>query len=159
MKMRVIYVLSAAALVAAIFGLTFPVQNAAQIPPTSQVVVESSLLAGLAAGGLFPFIDTTPNQVGRAHIAVTDATTSCAAGAAPPSNIAVLAGVAGGPLVNVLTAATNTGIGSTTQCVFHVTITPGMGGVPGTVTDIVVVNGGGAALTGLNTITVSAEVR
>jgi len=33
-----------------------------------------------------------------------------------------------------MTAATNTGIGSPTQCVFHVTISPGVGGVPASVT-------------------------
>ena len=71
----------------------------------------------------------------------------------------ILAGVAGGELVNVTTAATNTGIGSPTQCVFHITIRPGVDGVPRQVTDIVVVNSNGAAaLTGVNTITVSAQV-
>jgi hypothetical protein len=59
--------------------------------------------------------------------------------------------------VNVLTAATNTGIGSATECVFHVTISPGRDGVPSRVTNIVVVNSNAsAALTGVNTITVSA---
>jgi hypothetical protein len=38
------------------------------------------------------------------------------------------------------------------------TVTPGVDGVPDKVTDIVVVNNGGSPLTGLNTITVSAEV-
>ncbi len=61
-------------------------------------------------------------------------------------------------LVNVMVAATNTGIGSTTQCVFHVTITPGAGGVPATVTDIVVANAGGAPLTAVQTITATADV-
>jgi hypothetical protein len=57
-----------------------------------------------------------------------------------------------------MTAATNTGIGSAAQCVFHVTIVPGQSGVPSEVTDIVVVNAGAAPLTGSNTITVSATV-
>ena len=62
--------------------------------------------------------------------------------------------------MNVMTAATNTGIGSTTQCVFHVTISPGAGGVPGSITDIVVKNeNASAALTGVNTVTTSAAVR
>ena len=62
-------------------------------------------------------------------------------------------------LADMMTAATNTGIGTATQCVFHVTVTPGSGGVPETVTDIVVVNNNSsAALTGVNTITASAEV-
>ena len=153
------YILVAAGGVVALFTLALPTHNAAQVPPTSQVIVESYLLAGLAPGALFPFIDTTPNQIARSHIAITDATTSCAAGAAAPANMAVLAGVAGGALFNVMTAATNTGIGSPAQCVFHVTILPGRAGVPSAVTDIVVVNGGAAALTGLNTVTVSAEIR
>jgi hypothetical protein len=123
------------------------------------IIAESSLLNGLAAGALFPFIDTTPNNIAQAHIAITDATSNCAPGAAAPSNIQVLVGVAGGALVNVMTAATNTGIGSTTQCVFHVTVAPGENGVPGAITDIVVVNAGGSALTGVNTVTASAEVK
>jgi hypothetical protein len=139
--------------------MSWPVSNQAQIPPTNQLVAESALLNGLAAGALFPFIDSTPNRIARAHIAITDATSNCAGGAAPPANIQVLAGVAGGALVNVTTAASNTGIGSTTQCVFHVTIEPGSNSVPGVVTDIVVVNTGGSALTGANTVTVSATVR
>ncbi|MGI8733734.1 MAG: hypothetical protein ACR2LM_10595 [Pyrinomonadaceae bacterium] len=124
-----------------------------------QLISESALLSGLAPSALFPFIDTTPNSIVSAHIAITDATTTCAAGAAPPANMLILAGQAGGPLVPVMTAATNTGIGTATQCVFHVTVTPGSGGVPETVTDIVVVNNNSsAALTGVNTITASAEV-
>ena len=139
--------------------LSFPTDNRAQLPPTQQLISESSLLAGLAPGALFPFIDSTPNSIGLAHIAITDATSNCAAGAAAPSNIQVLAGVAGGTLTNVMTAATNTGIGSSTQCVFHVTIKPGAGGVPARVTDIVIVNSNkSAALTGINTVTVSALV-
>ena len=90
---------------------------------------------------------------------ITDATSACSAGGAAPSNIQVLAGVAGGTLVNVMTSATNTGIGSNTQCVFHVTIAPGAG-VPSAITDIVVVtSNAGAALSGVNTITASAAVR
>jgi hypothetical protein len=139
--------------------LSFPTDNRAQIPPTRQLISESSLLAGLAPGALFPFIDSTPHSISLAHIAITDATSSCAPGAAAPSNIQVLAGVAGGALTNVMTAATNTGIGSPTQCVFHVTIKPGAGGVPPRITDIVVVNSNNsAALTGVNTVTVSALV-
>ena len=155
------YILVAAGGVVALFTLALPTHNAAQNPPTSQVIVESYLLAGLAPGALFPFIDTTPNQIARSHIAITDATTSCGGVTpTPPANMVVYAGVAGGALFNVMTAATNTGIGTAAQCVFHVTILPGFtAGVPSTVTDIVVFNGGGAALTGFNTVTVSAEIR
>jgi hypothetical protein len=124
-----------------------------------QLISESAMLAGLASNALFPFLDTTPNRIARTHIAVTDTTASCSAGAAPPANIQVLVGQAGVALTNVMTAATNTGIGTAAQCVFHVTARPGQGGVPGTVTDVVVRNGGAAPLTGINTVTASATVR
>jgi hypothetical protein len=140
-------------------ALFLPRENRAEIPPTRQLISQSSLLAGLAPGALFPFIDTTPHSISLAHIAITDATSTCGAGAAAPANIQILAGVAGGALANVMTAATNTGIGSSTQCVFHVTIRPDHDGVPARVTDIVVVNSNAsAALTGVNTITASAQV-
>jgi hypothetical protein len=59
-----------------------------------------------------------------------------------------------------MTAATNTGISTAPgQCVFHVTVRPNAGGVPATITDIVVRNAGASALSGVNTVTVSAEVR
>ena len=125
----------------------------------TQLLAESALLAGLSSQALYPFLDTTPNHVRRAHIAVTDATTNCTAGAAAPASIQVLVGEAGVALVNVMTAATNTGIGSTAQCVFHVTVRPGRDGVPSPITDIVVRNGGAAPLTGINTVTASASVR
>ena len=141
-------------------ALVVPLGHAAQASANPQLIAESSILAGLAPNGLFPFVDSTPHHIVKAHIAITDATSSCEAGAAVPSNIQILVGVAGGSLVNVMTPATNTGIGSPAQCVFHVTITPGVDGVPSTVTDIVVVNANSnAPLTGINTITVSAAVR
>ena len=77
------------------------------------MISESAILTGLGAGAAFPFIDTTPRPIVRAHIAVTDATTSCAAGAAAPTNVQVLVGQAGVALVNVMTAGTNTGISTT----------------------------------------------
>jgi hypothetical protein len=124
-----------------------------------QLISGNSLLAGLAPGAAFPFIDTTPNTIARAHIAITDSTSSCAAGAAPPSNVKVLVGQAGVALVSVMDATTNTGISTTPgQCVFHVTVTPGVSVVPSPVTDIVVVNGGTSALTGINTVTATATV-
>ncbi len=126
----------------------------------TKLVVENANLADLPAGALFPFIDSTPNRIVSTHIALTDSTSSCSAGVSPPSNIQVLVGVAGGSLVPVMTASTNTGIPSPSgdQCVFHVTVRPGAGGVPKQITDIVVVNGGTAPLTALHTVTVSAEV-
>src|SRR5437899_2784652 len=68
----------------------------------TQLISASSLLAGLSAGAAFPFIDTTPNTIARAHIAITDATSTCAAKAAPPSNVKVLVGQAGVALVSVM---------------------------------------------------------
>src|SRR5712692_10621329 len=106
--------------------IAYPTKKASAHGDDSQFIAESSLLAGLAPGAVFPFIDTTPYKIAQAHIAITDSTSDCHAGAAPPDNIKILAG----------------------QAV-----------VPNTVTDIVVLNGGSAALTGINTVTASATVR
>ncbi|TMK49622.1 MAG: hypothetical protein E6G55_00145 [Actinobacteria bacterium] len=135
-------------------------QGATAIRPNQEVISESALLTGLGAGAAFPFIDTTPRPIVRAHMAVTDATTTCAAGGTAPANIQVLVGQAGVSLVNVMTASTNTGISTTPgQCVFHVTVRPGVGGVAEKITDIVIVNAGAAPLTGINTATASATVQ
>lgn len=127
--------------------------------PNAQLVSESELLTGLAGGALYPFIDSTPNRISQAHIAITDDTASCAPGAAPPMNVQILVGQAGVALVPVMDAATNTGISNTPgQCVFHVTVNAGAGGIPAVVTDIVVVNTSAQPLGNANTITASAEV-
>jgi len=70
-------------------------------------------------------------------------------------------GQAGVSLVPVMGASTNTGISTTPgQCVLHVTIHAGQGGVPSTVTDIVVLNAGPSPpLTGNRTVKASARVR
>jgi hypothetical protein len=134
--------------------------QAPAIPPGGFYISQAQLLTGLAPGSVFPFVDTTPRLIQRAHIAVTDATTNCSPGAAAPSNVQVLVGEAGVNLVPVMTAATNTGISTAPgQCVFHVTVTAGAGGVPARVTDIAVRNGGPSPLAGIHTITVSADVR
>src|SRR5918992_321231 len=126
----------------------------------SRLVSESALLAGLEGNTVFPFIDTTPNRIRRAHIAITDSTAACTPGGAAPLNVQVLVGQAGVALVPVMTAETKTGIFTRPdQCVFHTTVRPGSNGVPRTVTDIVVVNGGAAPLTGIHTVTVSADVQ
>lgn len=135
-------------------------RDAGAVPADRALVVESAQLAGLPSKAVFPFVDSTPNGIEQAHIAVTDGTSECKAGAAAPASLQVLAGQAGGTLTPVLTAATNTGISTRPgQCVFHVTVTPGAAGVPANVTDIVVLNGGEHALGALSTITVSAEIR
>lgn len=127
-------------------------------PDTAFFITESAILTGLAPGAVFPFVDTTPRTISLAHIAVTDATSSCQAGAAAPASVQVLVGEAGVTLVPVMTATTNTGITTTEgQCVFHVTVTAGQNQIPARVTDIVVANTGPAPLTGVNTITISAE--
>jgi hypothetical protein len=147
-----------AALVA--LAAVFPTKKASAHGDESQFVVASSMLSGLGTGAVFPFIDTTPQTISQAHIAITDATTSCSPGAAPPTNVKVLVGQAGVSLVPVMGASTNTGISTTPgQCVFHVTIHAGQGGVPSTVTDIVVLNAGSSPLSGVNTVTASATVR
>ena len=125
-----------------------------------ELVSQSAMLAGLPAQTVFPFIDVTPSNIRRAHIAVTDSTSSCAGpGSGVPNRVQILVGKAGGKLVPVLTQAANTGISiNPKQCVFHVTVRAGADGIPDKVTDIVVVNAGDSRLTGFNTITVSAEV-
>jgi hypothetical protein len=125
-----------------------------------KLVAANSQLSGLPAGAVFPFLDSTPNRIVRAHIAVTDSTTNCSAGGSSPANIKVLAGNAGAvPPKLVAVNLENLGIGSDSQCVFHMTVTAGEGGIPHDLTDIVVVNGGAAALTSINTATASATVR
>jgi len=141
-------------------AIAYPTKKASAHGDDSQFIAESSLLAGLAPGAVFPFIDTTPHKIVQAHIAITDSTSDCHPGAAPPDNIKILVGQAGVALVSVMDKTTNTGISTTpSQCVFHVTINAGQAGVPATVTDIVVLNGGSAAVTGINTVTASATVR
>jgi hypothetical protein len=126
----------------------------------AEILQESALLTGLVSSSVFPFIDSTPNRIRRAHVAITDSTAACAPGAAPPANMDVLVGEAGVALVPVMGANTNTGIGNQRQCVFHVTVRAGRGGIPRTVTDIVLVNKNAAApLSGVNTATASAELR
>ena len=159
MKQR--YIVSATLLGALALALAVGAAHDAQaIPANRALVIESAQLAGLPTKAVFPFVDTTPSRIERAHIAVTDGTASCEAGASAPRSLQVLVGQAGGTLTPVLTAATNTGITTRPgQCVFHVTVTPGAAGVPANVTDIVVLNGGKRPLGQLNTITVSAEIR
>ena len=140
--------------------VAFPARNAEANGGDVKLVAANSQLSGLPAGAVFPFLDSTPNRIVRAHIAVTDSTTNCSAGGSPPSNIKVLAGNAGAvPPKLVAVDLENLGIGSDTQCVFHMTVTAGEGAIPHDLTDIVVVNGGAAALTGINTATASATVR
>jgi hypothetical protein len=161
MKRGLVLVAGAGALALAFLALVLALgrNEAGALAFDRDVVSESALLDGLARGAAFPFIDTTGNRIVRAHIAITDSTTNCAAGAAAPDSVQVLVGRAGVQLVSVMGAATNTGISTTPgQCVFHVTVRPGRGGVPGRITDIVVVNGGNVALTGINTVTASAVV-
>lgn len=164
MKMSNLAMLATLGLAFLVLLLVLPIQEAVtrsdDDDDDGHLISESAILAGLPAGAVFPFIDTTPNRIRRAHIAVTDSTTNCAAGAAAPDKVQVLVGEAGVALVPVLTAATNTGISTTPgQCVFHVTVRAGKAGIPARVTDIVVLNGGNIALTGANTVTASAEVR
>ncbi len=141
-------------------AIAYPTKKASAHSDDTQFIAESSLLAGLAPSAVFPFIDTTPHKIAQAHIAITDSASDCHPGATAPDNIKILVGQAGVALVSVMDKTTNTGISTTpSQCVFHVTINAGQAGVPATVTDIVVLNGGSSALTGINTVTASATVR
>jgi len=160
MKARQYYASLAVGVVLIALATVFLTKKASAHGDESQFVVASSMLSGLGTGAVFPFIDTTPQTISQAHIAITDATTNCSPGSAPPTNVKVLVGQAGMSLVPVMGASTNTGISTTPgQCVFHVTIHAGQGGVPSTVTDIVVLNAGSSPLSGVNTVTVSATVR
>src|SRR6266571_6751385 len=143
------YVVVLVGLVIVGLATVLPAGKASAPGGESQFIAESSLLAGLAPGAVFPFIDTTPHKIAQAHIAITYSTCDCHAGAASPDNVKILVGQAGVVLVSVMDKTTNTGISTTPgQCVFHVTINAGQAGVPPTVTDIVVLNSGSAALTG-----------
>ena len=154
------YGLLTALAVVSIAIMVFPTTNASASGGDVKLIAANSLLSGLAANAVFPFLDSTPNRIVRAHIAVTDSTTNCSLGGSPPSNIQVLAGNAGAvPPKLVAVALENLGIGSSSQCVFHMTVTAGERGIPENLTDIVVVNSGTAALTGINTATASATVR
>ena len=122
------------------------------------LITETVNLQGLGVGKLFPIIDTTPNEIVRAHVVLTDDTTVCDKDVGTqPNNITVIVGQAGVALA--FPALENTGIaGSGTQCVFHLTVLPGEDGIPSTVTDIVVKNTGTGLLQPRNSISVSAEV-
>jgi hypothetical protein len=126
---------------------------------TPQLIAESAILAGLALGALYPFIDSTPHNIAKAHIAITDATSSCNETSAP-SSIQVLVGVARGNA-----GQRHDGFNQHRHWISHSVRLPrhdhtGERRVPATVTDIVVVNANpNAPLTGVNTITASAAVR
>ena len=160
MKARKSYLVVLAGLVIVGLAAALPAKKASAHGDEGQFIAASSLLAGLAPGAAFPFIDTTPHGIAQAHIAITDSASDCHVAAAAPANIKILVGQAGVALVAVMDKTTNTGISTTPgECVFHVTINPGQAGVPNTVTDIVVLNGGSSALTGINTVTASATVK
>ncbi|PYU75974.1 MAG: hypothetical protein DMG49_02330 [Acidobacteria bacterium] len=149
MKVQKLHIIGVATLLTLGLAVTLPIWKAAANHDDSQFIASSSLLAGLAPGAAFPFIDITPHVISSAHIAITDATTNCSPGAAAPSNVKVLVGNAGAVppvLVSVMGGSTNLGISTTPgQCVFHATIRAGQGGVPD--------------ITGINTVTASAIVR
>ncbi len=154
MKRQKYFMFFLVAFVLSAVAIAYPTKKASAHGDEGQFVVASSMLSGLAPGAVFPFVDTTPHKIAQAHIAITDSTSDCHAGATPPDNVKILVGQAGVALVSVMDKTTNTGISTTPgQCVFHVTINAGQAGVPNTVTDIVVLNGGSAALTGINTVT------
>src|SRR5437879_9207730 len=134
-------------------AIAYPTKKASAHGDDSQFIAESSLLAGLAPGAVFPFIDTTPHKIAQAHIAITDSTSDCHAGAAPPDNIKILVGQAGVALVSVMDKTTNTGISTTPrQCVFHVSINAGQAGLSNTVNHITDQASSSPAPTGINKV-------
>jgi fucose permease len=110
MKARKYYAFLAVGVVLIALATVFPTKKASAHGDESHFVVASSMLSGLGTGTVFPFIDTTPQTISQAHVAITDATTNCSPGAAPPTNVKVLVGQAGVSLVPVMDASTNTGI-------------------------------------------------
>src|ERR1700730_1092343 len=95
MRARKLYLIGVVALVTVGLGATIPSWKTAANEEGGEFVTSSSMLAGLAPGAAFPFIDTTPHAISSAHIAITAATTNCSPGAAAPSNVNVLVGQAG----------------------------------------------------------------
>lgn len=83
-------VLVAIVVVVALVGL--PAKQSAQLPGSTKLIAQNAILAGLPAGALFPFIDSTPNSIASAHIALTDSTSDCSPGAASPSNLVISGG-------------------------------------------------------------------
>src|SRR2546428_12937792 len=147
MKARNYYAFLAVGLVLFALAMVFPTKKASAQGDESQFVVASSMLSGLAPGAVFPFIDTTPQTISQAHIAITDATTNCSPGAAPPSNVKVLVGQAGVSLVSVMEASTSTGISTTPgRGAFHVTIPARRGGVPRAVATMAALSPGSSPL-------------
>src|SRR6266436_6274041 len=116
------YLLAGAGLAILALVMLAPTRNAAQIPPTAQLISEGSILAGLAPGALFPFVDATPHKIVKAHVAITDATSACGGPSpAAPANIQVLAGVGGVPtevtdivVVNANASSALTGVNTVT---------------------------------------------
>ena len=120
------------------------------------LVAETVPLEGLQNGKLRAILDTTPNEIVRAHIVLTGDAAACTGGADQPSNVLVIVGQAGVALSTPTLA--NTGIaGSGSQCVFHLTIEPGKNGVSDPLTDIVVKNVG-SGFQARTAISVTAEV-
>ena len=157
----ILSILAATILVAAAFAL-MPIEKAstAFILKTILRIGYSHNLNGLEPNQWWPIVDSNTKGTGNiaiADITLTDSTATCAAGTGTaPTNVQILVGKIGGTLVNVATAATNTGVSSWSglQCIFKVTVIPGQNGVPDTVTDIIAANAGGATLDGSANITV-----
>src|SRR5207253_10712108 len=101
-------------------AIAYPTKKASAHGGDSQFIAESSLLAGLAPGAAFPFIDTTTHKIAQAHIAITDSSCDCHPGAAPPDNIKFMVGMAGVALMTVMDKDTNNCCSAyANQCVFH----------------------------------------
>src|SRR5947209_20429519 len=84
-------------------AIAYPTKKASAHGGDSQFIAESSLLAGLAPGAAFPFIDTTPHKIAQAHIAITDSSSDCPPVPPPPATTTFLFDQQGVPLLSVLT--------------------------------------------------------
>src|SRR2546427_5843336 len=122
MKRQKYFMFFLVAFVLSAVAIAYPTKKSSAQGDDSQFIAESSLLAGLAPGAVFPFIDTTPHKIAQAHIAITDSTSDCHAGAAGPDNIKVLVGQAGGAPGSAMGKDTKTGTSTTPrQGGFHAT--------------------------------------
>src|SRR5260370_23058997 len=143
MKRQNYFVFFLFAFVISAVAIAYPTKKASAHGDDRQFIAESSLLAGLAPGAAFPFIDTTPHKIAQAHIAITDSTSDCHAGAAPPDNIKILVGQAAAALVPLVAKRTHNGISTTPgQRVFYINLNTGQSGVAQPVTHNSLLEGG-----------------
>ena len=67
MKRQKYFMFFLVAFVLSAIAIAYPTRKASAHGDDSHFIAESSLLAGLAPGAVFPFIDTTPHQIAQAR--------------------------------------------------------------------------------------------